>query len=1001
MREVFGVPVDTMLVILAIALGAALAILAVLAIRDRILFTLAVRNVGRRRARSALIVVGLMLGTAIIAAALTTGDTMNNTIRATAVDALGATDETVAPKGAVDDIPGALGAATGMGWLPESTVDRVEQAVAGSGDVDGVTGVIVEQVALQAPEQRQSEPSVVLFAPDPDRMDGFSPILGPDGEELALADLAPAEVYLNRKAAKELRVEAGDRVVVYAGSPTGRPARVREVVRFDGAATADAALLVPLATAQGLFDRPGQVRAVLVSNRGGVMSGAALTDAVVAQIQPVADELGLEVQSVKQDAIDAADETGAAFIAFFTTFGTFSIAAGILLIFLIFVMLATERRGELGIARAIGTRRGHLVELFTFEGAAYDVLAAAVGAVLGAVFAFAMVLVMARAFGAVDGDEGLQIRFAVSARSLLIAFAIGLLLTLVVVAVSAWRVSVMTIAAAIRGLPEPAKPRRRRHLALAIVGISLGALLIWSGTNASSATPVLLGVSLLLMSFVPMLRLVGVPERLAFTGCGLAVVAYLMLPWRWTDAIFGELSMNFSTWIVAGLLIVVGTVWVIVFNADVLLGAVMWVFGRFSSLAPVLRMSMAYPLRSRFRTGTTLAMFTLVVFTLVTGSVSNGSFMHSIDADDFGGGFQVRGGTVGAAPVEDMASALRKAPGIDAKDITAVGSQSVLATEARQLKTGRPAETYPVRGLDDGFLEHTTFALGAVARGYDSQAEVWQALRDEPGLAVTDAFVAPRRDNWNFAAPPDFRLSGFVFEDGVFDPIPVEVLDKQTGRTATLTVIGVLADTAPFEMVGISTSQTALEEAFPGRVRPTIHYFATAPGVDPEDEAARLESAFLENGLEAQSIQEVVDETVAANLTFNRLIQGFMGLGLIVGVAALGVISARAVVERRQQIGVMRAIGFRREMVQAAFLLESSFIALTAIVVGTGLGLLLGFNIIDDQRQQPSWQGLEMYVPWANLLLIFVVVYAVALLATLAPAVRASRIRPAEALRYQ
>ena len=43
-----------------------------------------------------------------------------------------------------------------------------------------------------------------------------------------------------------------------------------------------------------------------------------------------------------------------------------------------------------------------------------------------------------------------------------------------------------------------------------------------------------------------------------------------------------------------------------------------------------------------------------------------------------------------------------------------------------------------------------------------------------------------------------------------------------------------------------------------------------------------------------------------------------MGLGLVVGVAALGVISARSVVERRQQIGVLRAIGFRRRMVQAA-----------------------------------------------------------------------------------
>ena len=130
-------------------------------------------------------------------------------------------------------------------------------------------------------------------------------------------------------------------------------------------------------------------------------------------------------------------------------------------------MLAAERRGELGIARAIGTRRGHLVEMFTFEGAAYDLAAAAVGALLGALVAFGMVIVMAKAFGAADADEGLQIEFAVSARSLLIAFAIGLLLTLVVVAFSAWRVSVMTISTAIRNLPEPPVPRRRRRLVLA------------------------------------------------------------------------------------------------------------------------------------------------------------------------------------------------------------------------------------------------------------------------------------------------------------------------------------------------------------------------------------------------------------------------------------------------------------------------------------------------------------------------------------------------------
>jgi ABC-type lipoprotein release transport system permease subunit len=88
-------------------------------------------------------------------------------------------------------------------------------------------------------------------------------------------------------------------------------------------------------------------------------------------------------------------------------------------------------------------------------------------------------------------------------------------------------------------------------------------------------------------------------------------------------------------------------------------------------------------------------------------------------------------------------------------------------------------------------------------------------------------------------------------------------------------------------------------------------------------------------------------------------------------------------------------------MVQTALLLESSFVALTAIVVGTVLGLILAWNIVGDQRQQPSWANLTLHVPWVNLLIIFVVVYVVALLATLAPAMRASRIRPAEALRYQ
>ena len=270
-----------------------------------------------------------------------------------------------------------------------------------------------------------------------------------------------------------------------------------------------------------------------------------------------------------------------------------------------------------------------------------------------------------------------------------------------------------------------------------------------------------------------------------------------------------------------------------------------------------------------------------------------------------------------------------------------------------------------------------------------------------PGLAVVDALTVPRRANWNFGPPPDFRLHGFYLEDESFRPVHVSVRNPQTGRRIHLTVIGVLKDTAPLEMAGIWTSQRTAREAFGARAIPTAYYFKLAPGVDPGTTAHALERAFLANGMEANSMSKLLHEAVGASYTLNRLLLGFMGLGLIVGVAALGVISARSVVERRQQIGVLRSIGFRRRMVEVSFLLESSFIALTAIVVGTVLGLAIAYNVIHQSAQEASWANLSFEVPWIPLGIVFFAVYAAALLTSLAPAARAARVYPAEALRYE
>jgi putative ABC transport system permease protein len=1003
MEKLFGIPMEplaaTLVVLLAVLLGA----LGVLAIRNRIFLRLGIRNVTRRPARTALIVLGLMLGTTIISSALVTGDTMSHTIRSSAVESLGATDELVSVRGAEVDPMIQVGSTTGIEYFPERVLQEVEyELLAKENLIDGVAPAIIEPLAVQNLASRQSEPRVTLFASSQPHLAAFGNIRRRgDGEIQYLNDLRPGEVFLNADAADDLQAVPGHELRLFAEGESFR-ARVREIVDYRGTGTDSAALIMPLSAAQAMLDRTGELKHVLISNRGDELAGAALTDEVTTAVNETLKPFALEADPVKQDALDAADAEGNAFMTLFTTFGSFSIFAGALLIFLIFVMLAAERRGELGIARAVGTQRRHLIQLYLFEGVAYDLVAAAVGALLGVAVAFGMVFVLAAALD----FTGIEIRHDVQPRSLVVGYAIGVLLTFLIVTFSAWRVSRLNIVSAIRNTPEPLvrKSRKRRWIPGTIV-VALGLLLMTAGHSSADAAPFMLGASLVIVGAVPLARAAGVSERFAFTISGVILVVAWLLPFDWVETLVGkELTWGFGVWIMGGIFVVLGAAWTIVFNADLLLGGLAATVGRIRSVAPVLRMAIAYPLRNRFRTGVTLAMFTLVVFTLVVGAVISGSFINAFDVDRFGGGFDIRAEAAPTNPVVDMEAAIRRAPGLDPDDFAVVSQQSFLAAKARQV--GRHAapqfEDYPVRGLDRAFLETTTFGLAAKAHGYRSADEVWRAIADKPGLAVVDAIVVPRRDNWSAGAVlPEFKLAGFVIEDAVFDPVPVMTRDPQTGKTLKLTVIGVLEDGAPQAMYGLSTSQETVSAAFGDRVTPTAYYFDLPPAVDARATAPKLEAAFVANGLEADAIEEIVDDTLGVQQTFNRLIEGFMGLGLVVGIAALGVISARAVVERRQQIGILRALGFRRRMIQLSFLIESSFIALTAIVVGTGLALIISNNIINDTASQSSWSDIQLAVPWLNLTLIFAAVYAAALLATLAPALRASRVYPAEALRYE
>jgi putative ABC transport system permease protein len=118
---------------------------------------------------------------------------------------------------------------------------------------------------------------------------------------------------------------------------------------------------------------------------------------------------------------------------------------------------------------------------------------------------------------------------------------------------------------------------------------------------------------------------------------------------------------------------------------------------------------------------------------------------------------------------------------------------------------------------------------------------------------------------------------------------------------------------------------TAVERQFPdARV---TSYLVAAPGVDDLALAADLQGEFPSSGVVAVSIRDTVEQSFAASRSFFRLTQGFLALGLLVGITGLGVVMVRAVRERRRTSGVLRALGFPAAAIRRAFMAESTFVA--------------------------------------------------------------------------
>src|SRR5215216_6246880 len=138
MDEIFGVPMSGIMIALLAMLALCLLTVAWVAWRRPVIFKMGMRNIPRRKAQTILIVVGLMLSTMIISAALGVGDTVDYSITDEVYTSLGHVDEQVVASRDVE----AASSSTGDIKMDASAVGTVEQALAGDKNVDGIMGLL-------------------------------------------------------------------------------------------------------------------------------------------------------------------------------------------------------------------------------------------------------------------------------------------------------------------------------------------------------------------------------------------------------------------------------------------------------------------------------------------------------------------------------------------------------------------------------------------------------------------------------------------------------------------------------------------------------------------------------------------------------------------------------------------------------------------------------------------------------------------------------------------
>ena len=189
------------------------------------------------------------------------------------------------------------------------------------------------------------------------------------------------------------------------------------------------------------------------------------------------------------------------------------------------------------------------------------------------------------------------------------------------------------------------------------------------------------------------------------------------------------------------------------------------------------------------------------------------------------------------------------------------------------------------------------------------------------------------------------------------------------------------------------------------RAAQTANYLSLTVKVASPSQVAAVEAAIVQKGFSAFSLLDV-----SRNIRrFFAILDLFLGIfgSLALAVASLGIVNTlvMAILERRREIGVLKALGAANQDVRQLFFAEAGVMGLVGgvfgVLLGWGIGRVIQLGTMVYMKRQGLTSPNIWSVPWWLVLGAIGFAVLVSLVSGIYPASRAARLDPVEALRYE